>query len=144
WNRGMLGGSPSTRSLYGWTVGVRPFNTRASVAGNEQPVLLPDALIAWSGEIFNQGVRPDGEVLASVLETPDFEGFHSLDGFWSVVRVTPEGPQIFTDHLGLRPMYYWPEFQDRKSTRLNSSHVKISYAVFCLKKKTPSNVNLYI
>src|SRR5690606_40119599 len=27
------------------------------------------------------------------------------------------------------------EVQDRKSTRLNSSHVKISYAVFCLKKK---------
>src|SRR5690606_23076829 len=27
------------------------------------------------------------------------------------------------------------EFADRKSTRLNSSHVKISYAVFCLKKK---------
>src|SRR5690606_41545668 len=28
-----------------------------------------------------------------------------------------------------------PERGDRKSTRLNSSHVKISYAVFCLKKK---------
>src|SRR5699024_2444490 len=27
------------------------------------------------------------------------------------------------------------EFEDRKSTRLNSSHVSISYAVFCLKKK---------
>src|SRR5690349_17261060 len=27
-------------------------------------------------------------------------------------------------------------FKDRKSTRLNSSHVEISYAVFCLKKKT--------
>src|SRR3989442_13191644 len=26
-------------------------------------------------------------------------------------------------------------WQDRKSTRLNSSHVRISYAVFCLKKK---------
>src|SRR5690606_41733818 len=26
--------------------------------------------------------------------------------------------------------------RDRKSTRLNSSHVKISYAVFCLKKKS--------
>src|SRR5690606_41560081 len=26
--------------------------------------------------------------------------------------------------------------EDRKSTRLNSSHVKISYAVFCLQKKT--------
>src|SRR3989442_4818215 len=27
------------------------------------------------------------------------------------------------------------KFSDRKSTRLNSSHVRISYAVFCLKKK---------
>src|SRR5690606_13290404 len=30
----------------------------------------------------------------------------------------------------------FPLLTDRKSTRLNSSHVKISYAVFCLKKKT--------
>src|SRR5690554_7641705 len=29
--------------------------------------------------------------------------------------------------------------QDRKSTRLNSSHVRISYAVFCLKKKNKHN-----
>src|SRR5207302_3382471 len=29
--------------------------------------------------------------------------------------------------------------EDRKSTRLNSSHVKISYAVFCLKKKKNRN-----
>src|SRR5256885_7343084 len=28
-------------------------------------------------------------------------------------------------------------FRDRKSTRLNSSHLVISYAVFCLKKKIP-------
>src|SRR5690625_5828649 len=29
----------------------------------------------------------------------------------------------------------WASWTDRKSTRLNSSHVAISYAVFCLKKK---------
>src|SRR5258707_5503994 len=29
--------------------------------------------------------------------------------------------------------------EDRKSTRLNSSHANISYAVFCLKKKKPRN-----
>src|SRR5438270_11244383 len=34
--------------------------------------------------------------------------------------------------LFLRPGFY---YQDRKSTRLNSSHSQISYAVFCLKKK---------
>src|SRR5947209_2095981 len=34
--------------------------------------------------------------------------------------------------------------EDRKSTRLNSSHANISYAVFCLKKKKqPPNINLY-
>src|SRR5690349_22743655 len=32
-------------------------------------------------------------------------------------------------------------FTDRKSTRLNSSHVEISYAVFCLKKKKKQTTN---
>src|SRR3712207_8253669 len=31
--------------------------------------------------------------------------------------------------------------RDRKSTRLNSSHANISYAVFCLKKKKKYNIN---
>src|SRR5690625_6590871 len=42
------------------------------------------------------------------------------------------------NHLPLGPFYtgfvFFQEL-DRKSTRLNSSHVAISYAVFCLKKK---------
>src|SRR5258707_5675449 len=33
---------------------------------------------------------------------------------------------------------------DRKSTRLNSSHANISYAVFCLKKKISSRVRAYV
>src|SRR2546427_3688093 len=33
---------------------------------------------------------------------------------------------------------------DRKSTRLNSSHSQISYAVFCLKKKKNTNTTTYI
>src|SRR5699024_2066983 len=37
-----------------------------------------------------------------------------------------------------RPVKPIPVGPDRKSTRLNSSHVSISYAVFCLKKKTNS------
>src|SRR5690606_6357941 len=36
------------------------------------------------------------------------------------------------------------EDEDRKSTRLNSSHVKISYAVFCLKKKKKTWLHRYI
>src|SRR5699024_12035739 len=46
--------------------------------------------------------------------------------------------QYLPDNLTDR-QYYLPSGngrEDRKSTRLNSSHVSISYAVFCLKKKT--------
>src|SRR5690625_6005323 len=46
-------------------------------------------------------------------------------------------------HVPIKPYHndqanddYDREITDRKSTRLNSSHVAISYAVFCLKKKT--------
>src|SRR3712207_7674262 len=35
-------------------------------------------------------------------------------------------------------------FRDRKSTRLNSSHANISYAVFCLKKKKTSMLYFFI
>src|SRR2546430_12088203 len=46
------------------------------------------------------------------------------------------GPRLanpkIEDIIGSIPQYIWI---DRKSTRLNSSHSQISYAVFCLKKK---------
>src|SRR5947209_16922119 len=38
-----------------------------------------------------------------------------------------------------RVLLIGPIFEDRKSTRLNSSHANISYAVFCLKKKNKTN-----
>src|SRR3712207_7260710 len=39
------------------------------------------------------------------------------------------------DEWGFNNKQLFDAFQDRKSTRLNSSHANISYAVFCLKKK---------
>src|SRR5207249_10488277 len=43
---------------------------------------------------------------------------------------------LFVIGIGLLVVWFVLfRFEDRKSTRLNSSHVSISYAVFCLKKK---------
>src|SRR3712207_8029587 len=39
-------------------------------------------------------------------------------------------------------IYYGMISIDRKSTRLNSSHANISYAVFCLKKKKKKNIHI--
>src|SRR5690606_23004090 len=64
------------------------------------------------------------------------------DRHWRLVPNTPVGDQTPVLRVGYRPEVAvflaqgQPPFSDRKSTRLNSSHVKISYAVFCLKKKT--------
>src|SRR5699024_12787342 len=53
-------------------------------------------------------------------------------------------PYIFwANPWGLSQIFLQKFFQDRKSTRLNSSHVSISYAVFCLKKKI-NTIFLYI
>src|SRR5437868_11163006 len=48
--------------------------------------------------------------------------------------LTPDSP---TQRVGGKPLQAFEQVRhlDRKSTRLNSSHVSISYAVFCLKKK---------
>src|SRR5438445_7022656 len=52
--------------------------------------------------------------------------------------VLDEDARLAVDHLAAdREMVDGEARIDRKSTRLNSSHANISYAVFCLKKKTP-------
>src|SRR6266511_5464092 len=54
---------------------------------------------------------------------------------------------LFRSRIGARAGQFPPRDcprsvgRDRKSTRLNSSHVKISYAVFCLKKKKNKQQN---
>src|SRR3712207_8860191 len=46
----------------------------------------------------------------------------------------------FGEPIGIAEI--WVSDRDRKSTRLNSSHANISYAVFCLKKKKASQLPL--
>src|SRR5687768_17786971 len=80
----------------------------------EQRVAEDDA-----GRLRGEELRPDAVV---VVEIPE------------VVLVHP----LAVDHLA-HGIADWPQpgvILDRKSTRLNSSHGYISYAVFCLKKKT--------
>src|SRR3712207_7043378 len=56
----------------------------------------------------------------------------------------PHGRRLAGDRLGrgAGPRRRQPRPEDRKSTRLNSSHANISYAVFCLKKKTTYHIIL--
>src|SRR5690606_40769667 len=75
------------------------------------------------------------------LLQPDIEhpAEHQLGDAVSPVKDERFISQVDQDHPHFPPVVGIDgprTVQDRKSTRLNSSHVKISYAVFCLKKKT--------
>src|SRR2546427_5477568 len=77
--------------------------------------------------------------LLSVLDLdPEFGGDHHLSAQWRQ-RLANE---LF---VGVRTVNFGGIEEcdaalDRKSTRLNSSHSQISYAVFCLKKKTQKKI----
>src|SRR3712207_7132617 len=71
-----------------------------------------------------------------------------LDGWRAALWMVREHPWTGVGHGAYRPEYVpamnhlldrgvqmYPLHLDRKSTRMNSSHANISYAVFCLKKK---------
>src|SRR3712207_8054610 len=64
-------------------------------------------------------------------------GMPRLDG-WRFRQVQRQDARLATI-----PVVLLSAAQDRKSTRLNSSHANISYAVFCLKKKKNTITMLY-
>src|SRR2546427_7249184 len=55
----------------------------------------------------------------------------TIETSWKLVNEKPDVVQRFVNAT----IEGWYGYLDRKSTRLNSSHSQISYAVFCLKKK---------
>src|SRR5438132_2977982 len=75
---------------------------------------------------------------------PIFEAVRARQGSGPVILLSPQGElfnQRIARELAQQPDLYLicgpavAQAPDRKSTRLNSSHTVISYAVFCLKKK---------
>src|SRR5690606_1338562 len=82
------------------------------------------------------------EIAADILEqgivlTGGGSLLHGIDEVIS--RVTGLPVRIAENPLNCVALGAGRNLRDRKSTRLNSSHVKISYAVFCLKKKKTSH-----
>src|SRR5690554_7162063 len=57
------------------------------------------------------------------------------DGFYFISQKYFSSYYYYAHYLNNGDLAHLKKAKDRKSTRLNSSHVRISYAVFCLKKK---------
>src|ERR1039457_6073708 len=81
----------------------------------------------FSGYFDVSGVQEQGDLVQVTLHLKLFN--HSTDAKGVIVTLVDSSPA-----MTLRGNFQ-PVKVDRKSTRLNSSHLVISYAVFCLKKK---------
>src|SRR5690606_6812744 len=103
----------------------------AGCGGDEARAGVEDGEWLPGGSTTNTVLVAPASALAAPVPDLDFEqrqAFFSGNSFFTNAWVTAPSSTSARDGLG-------PLFKDRKSTRLNSSHVKISYAVFCLKKK---------
>src|SRR5258707_11675401 len=70
-------------------------------------------------------------------QTGDVPAYYVYEG--GSVVATSMGTSVTVSSLTASTSYKFT-VSDRKSTRLNSSHANISYAVFCLKKKNKSSL----
>src|SRR3712207_7764086 len=73
----------------------------------------------------------EGEAEINVSEDTVFSSFKGTNNY--LAETFRSSARVRTERVMVRRL---DDFLDRKSTRLNSSHANISYAVFCLKKKT--------
>src|SRR3712207_7009789 len=93
--------------------------------------LFPYTTLFRSEDVKDGG--PTWELLAACADEPieEYFPFRALAGVHHMV-LAGELPELAKHYPSVGG-------EDRKSTRLNSSHANISYAVFCLKKKKPQS-----
>src|SRR5688500_19830037 len=93
----------------------------------------------WSSALQRMGVRQGDRVAYIAPNThAQLESFYAVPQLGAVLvpinfRLVADDFRYLIQHSGAKIVCASAE--DRKSTRLNSSHLVISYAVFCLKKK---------
>src|SRR5688572_24995088 len=90
------------------------------------------ALARGMSERLGQPIVVENRVGAAGSIGAEFAARQPADGYTILLGSTSELTQYPVVNPKIR---YDPVREDRKSTRLNSSHSQISYAVFCLKKK---------
>src|SRR6266480_6460306 len=108
------------------------------IAVCSSPILVKESLAQGGRAVFGFGTG-SGTIMCTACRNAG-----NVGGSTALIQVG--GPATPHLQVGFSADWWWHDFsspqpseEDRKSTRLNSSHMSISYAVFCLKKKKKVN-----
>src|SRR5690554_411103 len=119
-------------------------------------IMTPVQGSKWYEELYKNSISVDDAVMQKLYKTAKEYDIHIVIGInergqsygeiYNTNLIIDNKGKLIGRHRKLVPT--WAEkltwtSGDRKSTRLNSSHVRISYAVFCLKKKKKKNKTIY-
>lgn len=108
-NRMAYRGADNLRGIEGegrWKIGHIRLAIQDRAYGH-QPFHGAGRLTAFVGELFTH----DGDEQLYVSRLVQNETlFHQADGFWAIASVSGNQASIFTDHLGIKPLYYWPQY----------------------------------
>src|SRR5437667_8396147 len=117
---------------------VAPTNVKTSLVRALGPI---DATMIVMGSMIGSGIFITSAESARLIGAPGWlllawgvAGLMTITGALCCAELATMMPRAGGVYVFLREAYGAP-LGDRKSTRLNSSHITISYAVFCLKKK---------
>src|SRR5690606_16141731 len=101
-------------------------------------LLIPAVSAAQNVDVSGSVTNAEGQPITGVSvlvksSSPQIATSTEAKGQYTIQA--PQGAVLHYSFVGFLSAEETVGTRDRKSTRLNSSHVKISYAVFCLKKK---------
>jgi asparagine synthase (glutamine-hydrolysing) len=102
-------GHTTIEAMGGWKIGHLRLAIQDRSAGGNQPFVYGNCLTAFVGEIFNHDEVSEQGFIGRAAKAPFL--FHKADGFWAVVQTDGLTANAFTDHLGIKPLYYWPKQQ---------------------------------
>src|SRR6266566_7825519 len=135
-------GGPSRRRRAGWCAKEHGgATTELSVSSHEEhsPAFAGRAARSRRGRLFGDGTR-NRRCPGTRTSALGHDGCGVRAQGWSGAHVRRAPSSTAQWHRRHRDRERRVAIEDRKSTRLNSSHLVISYAVFCLKKKTKRDI----
>ena len=99
-------GHRNVKRFAGWTIAHVRLAIQDRSEDANQPFEGRYGIYAFVGEFFNHKAGEQLHLLGALV---DESVFHQTDGFWAVVAATTLGARVYTDHLGIKPMYFWPK-----------------------------------